>query len=145
MLEFYVIDHSIRRRNLPFKVLALHISALFEVLLASFFTLMSYSTSSWPFDIKFCGVYRLSDWYTLFSNPNYNYKETIRCTQEAVYPLNSMIFLFFLFSLINLLFIRTWIVRKVSDKKARDTIYLTLYVIPALAFCHAIFSGLICK
>lgn len=145
VLEFYVIDHSIRRRILPFKVLALHLSAFFEVSFASLFTLMSYSASSWPFDIKFCGVYRLSDWYTLFFNPNYNYKETLRCTQEAVYPLNSMVFLFFLFALLNLLIIRSWIVHKISDKNACDTIYLTLYIIPALAFCHAVFSGLICK
>ncbi|XP_074595530.1 JNK1/MAPK8-associated membrane protein [Brevipalpus obovatus] len=143
VIELYIIDYSIRRRNLPGEVLVLHLSALVEIVLASVFTLASFSTSFSSMKINFCGAHRLSDWYTLFFNPSINFKETIRCTQEAVYPLYSMIYLFYLTALVFLVIIRPWIVRYVPDKKAPNTIYLTLYAIPALAICHAMFSGLI--
>lgn len=34
-----------------------------------------------------CTPKALSDWYTLLHNPQPDYKETLHCTQEAVYPL----------------------------------------------------------
>lgn len=34
-----------------------------------------------------CSPKTLSDWYTLLHNPQPDYKETLHCTQEAVYPL----------------------------------------------------------
>lgn len=143
VMEWYIIDHSIRRRTLPFEVLIIHLSALFEISLAALLTLLAFSTPIGSFNLKSCGAYRISDWYTLFFNPSVNFKDTIRCAQEAVYPLYSMIFLFYFLCLVHLITIRPWVIRWVSDSKAPNTIYLTLYVIPALTISHALFSGLI--
>jgi hypothetical protein len=38
-----------------------------------------------------CRVQRMSDFYTFFHNPNPNYEEKLNCTQEAVYPLFTMV------------------------------------------------------
>ncbi|XP_053213109.1 JNK1/MAPK8-associated membrane protein-like [Panonychus citri] len=143
IMEWYIIDYSIRRRHLPFEVLIVHLSALVEISLAALLTLLSFSTPVGSLNLKCCGAYRIADWYTLFFNPSVNFKDTIRCAQEAVYPLYSMIFLFYFLCLAHLITIRPWVIRWVSDSRAPNTIYLTLYVIPALTVSHALFSGLI--
>lgn len=38
-------------------------------------------------DLHVCLPKALSDWYTLLHNPQPDYRETLHCTQEAVYPL----------------------------------------------------------
>lgn len=145
VIEWFINDYCIKRRNLPIEVLILHVSAFFEIVLSLFLTLISFSNSPLSLNINFCGAYKLSDWYTLFHNPSPNFNESIRCTQEAVYPLYSMIFLFHLLAFIFLIVLRPWVIRYVIDKKASNTICLTLYVIPALVVSHAMFSGLICN
>ncbi|RWS01264.1 JNK1/MAPK8-associated membrane protein-like protein [Dinothrombium tinctorium] len=145
VFEWYLIDYSLKRRNLPLEVLSVHLSALFEVVVSSLITVLVTSETKSIFEIKHCGVYRLSDWYTLFFNPSPDFKTTLRCTQESVYPLYSMIFLFYLLSLLLLITVRPFVILKISHKNATKTIYLTMYVIPALAVIHAIFCGLICK
>jgi len=37
--------------------------------------------------IRSCRTQWLSDWYTVLYNPTPDYRESLRCTQEAVYPL----------------------------------------------------------
>lgn len=37
--------------------------------------------------LSICTPKALSDWYTLLHNPQPDYRETLHCTQEAVYPL----------------------------------------------------------
>ena len=130
---------------MPIETIILHTSAFLEILLSSLLTLLSFSTSFFSLTINFCGAYKLSDWYTLFYNPSPNFGKSIRCTQEAVYPLYSMTFLFYLFAFIFLIILRPWVVRYINDPNASNTICLTLYVVPAMVICHAIFSGFICE
>jgi hypothetical protein len=92
---------------------------------------------SW-FIISSCRVTRLSDWYTVLYNPR-----TISCTQEAVYPLFSMIMLLYVIALLMLILIRPFVICRISDNKSPKTIYLTLYAIPALAFIHIVLCGVI--
>lgn len=123
----------------------MHLSATIEVALAALTLLISLSDTQGYLWIRSCNVQQLSDWYTVFWNPIPEYKETLRCSQEAVYPLYSMVFMFFGLALIFLLIIRPLMARKVSDKNAGKTIYLTMYALPALSLIHAILGGIICK
>lgn len=158
--EFYIIDYCIKRRTLTCDILLLHFIATIENLLALLITIVIMEPTG-SFNIRSCGAERLSDWYTLFFNPNPHYAQTLRCTQEAVFPLYSMIFLFYIISL-TLLVIRPLLLLFCSlllqfvtgsnhfkeimcNTNATNTIYLTLYAIPALSTIHAIFCGLICK
>lgn len=68
-------------------VLILHLSAFLEVVFAGLATLLIFSDSWIPIDIKSCPVERLSDWYTVFHNPAPNYEDKLHCSHEAVYPL----------------------------------------------------------
>lgn len=64
-----------------------YLSAILETCLAAVISLLVFDPAG-SLDLKFCGVKRLSDWYTLFCNPQKpDYISTVHCTQEAVYPL----------------------------------------------------------
>lgn len=145
LIEWYIIDCSIKRRTLTIDVLLMHLSATFEVTLAALALLLALSDTRGYLWIRSCNVQQLSDWYTVFLNPNPYYKETLRCSQEAVYPLYSMVFMFFGLALFFLLLIRPLMARKVSDTNAGKTVYLTMYAIPALSLIHATLGGIICK
>lgn len=94
-----------------------------------------------------CPVKRLSDWYTLLHNPSPNYKKTLHCSQEAVYPFYSIVFVYLVYNLVLLVFIRGLILPRLfssfNNEGTRKTIYLTLYAIPIIAVGHAIFAGLL--
>ncbi len=160
IIEWYFTDQCVKRRKLTFDVLALHSIVLFENLFSLLITLLLIEPFG-TFEVKSCSPKRLSDWYTLFFNPSPDYKNTIYCTQEAVYPLYTMIFIFYSLSLVSVVF-RALYLRIIaysfnlfsksaflqdlaSDSNTTKTIYLTLYAIPALSFIHAIFCGLICE
>jgi len=160
IIEWYLTDQCLKRRKLTYDVLALHWIVLFENLLSLLITLLLVEPFG-TFEVKTCSPKQLSDWYTLFFNPSPDYKNTIYCTQEAVYPLYTMIFIFYALSLLavvlrvvylriiaylfNLFSKSVFLQDLVNDTNTTKTIYLTLYAIPALSFIHAIFSGLICK
>lgn len=84
LFEWYIIDYSLKRRNLPLEVLTLHFSATIEVTSASLLALLFFSDPWGSFALKTCKVFRLSDWYTVFFNPTPDFKETLRCTQEVL-------------------------------------------------------------
>uniref|UniRef100_A0A1B6CWC5 Uncharacterized protein n=1 Tax=Clastoptera arizonana TaxID=38151 RepID=A0A1B6CWC5_9HEMI len=67
-------------------VLILHLSAFIEVGLAAIISIWLADPIG-KMEIRCCRIKQLSDWYTLFHNPNPNYENTIHCTQEAVFPL----------------------------------------------------------
>ena len=160
IIEWYLTEQCLKRRQLTVDVLVLHTVVLFEDILSLVITLLVVE----PFgslDVNTCSPQRLSDFYTLFFNPSPDYKKTIYCTHEAVYPLYSMIFIFYAISLLlvllrpiylrlisfllNLLTKSVFLQELLNNTNTTKTIYLTLYAIPALSFIHAIFSGLICK
>lgn len=140
LIQWYIVDYCVKRRNLPLEVLVLHLSAAAESLLAAFVVVVIMSDEDKLFTITSCRVVRMSDWYTVFWNPRH-----VSCTQEAVYPLFSMVFMFYAVSLTLLLLIRPVVVWWTKDKNSKKTIFLSLYVIPGLAFVHSVFCGVICK
>ena len=160
IIEWYLTEQCLKRRQLTVDVLILHLVVLFEDILSLVITLLVVEPLG-SFQINTCSPQRLSDFYTLFYNPSPDYKKTIYCTHEAVYPLYSMIFIFYAISLflvvLRPLYLRlisfllkfftksTFLKDLINNTNTTKTIYLTLYAIPALSFIHAIFSGLICK
>ncbi|XP_012275873.1 JNK1/MAPK8-associated membrane protein [Orussus abietinus] len=142
VLHWSCIDMVAMRRNITKEVIALHFSALFEIVAASLVTLQLTEPIG-TFGIRSCRVKRLSDWYTLLHNPSPNYEETLHCTQEAVYPLYSMVFVFYAFGIILMLLIRPIIAKKFLPKEGKFSIYAALYFFPILSLLHAVCGGLI--
>lgn len=142
VLHWFSIDMVSMRRNIPKEVIALHLSALLEVLLASLIVLQVTEPIG-EFTIKSCEIKALSDWYTLLHNPSPNYEATLHCTQEAVYPLYTMVFVFYALGIILMLLIRPVIVKKFMPKQGKISVYAALYFYPILALFHAVGGGLI--
>ncbi|PRP79998.1 JNK1/MAPK8-associated membrane protein-like [Planoprotostelium fungivorum] len=83
----------------------------------------------------------LSDWYTLAFSPHNNY-----CANEAVYPLWTMVMVFYGFCAFTPLVVRSSILlifRVDGIDKPWRTLYFPLYLYPALTVLQAIFGGLI--
>ncbi|XP_017793682.1 PREDICTED: JNK1/MAPK8-associated membrane protein [Habropoda laboriosa] len=142
VLHWFCIDMVAMRRNIPKEVIALHLSALFEVVAASLITLQLTDPIG-TFEIRSCRATKLSDWYTLLHNPSPNYEETLHCTQEAVYPLYTMVFVFYALGTAIMLLIRPMIAKTCLPMQGKFSIYAALYFYPILALLHAVGSGLI--
>ncbi|XP_033110865.1 JNK1/MAPK8-associated membrane protein-like [Anneissia japonica] len=138
ILHFFFIDHFSKEIN----VFALHVCALLECVAAGIFTLLSVETVG-DLRIKSCDVKRLSDWYTMFFNPVPDYKNKIHCTQEAVYPLYSMVFIFFGYQWVLMVLFRPILSVKFCKNQGRNSIYAALYFLPILVVIHAVCAGLI--
>ncbi|KOB52326.1 JNK1/MAPK8-associated membrane protein [Operophtera brumata] len=63
-----------------------HLCAFIEVVTGTLTAVLVLAPTG-RFDLYVCSPKDLSDWYTLLHNPQPDYKETLHCTQEAVYPL----------------------------------------------------------
>lgn len=121
----------------------------------------------WSLNINSCGVTNFSDFYTLFHNPSPGYEKTLICTQEAgkmltifndsvlmkiysfshpiaVYPLQTMVLIFYLFCVTFMMIFRPGLNARYM-KNGKIAIYYALYIFPILSVIHAVASGLICK
>ncbi|KAJ8924413.1 hypothetical protein NQ315_007209 [Exocentrus adspersus] len=119
ILHCFFIDMVSMRRSFSKDVIILHTTAFMEVLLSCILSLLL----SYPMgylSIRSCRVRTLSDWYTLLHNPTPNYENKIHCTQEAVYPLYTIVFKFYGLSLILMLLIRPWVCRKISSSSKQN-------------------------
>ncbi|KRZ68992.1 JNK1/MAPK8-associated membrane protein, partial [Trichinella papuae] len=92
-----------------------------------------------------CGVQKLQDWYPVFYNPVIDYTKTVHCTQEAVYPLYFLPFVYYLFSLLSLSIVHPIVVCvfKLKKEGASGAIYAALYFYPVLIILHSVLCGLI--
>lgn len=122
----------------------LYLSAITEVGLSAVLTVFL-SEPMFTFDIHSCGVSNLSDFYTFFFNPNLRYEKTLICTQERVWPLSTMVLIFYVFCVTFMLLLRPLINEKVKSKieKASLAVYYALYAFPLLALIHSLFGGLV--
>jgi len=156
IIQCYFIDRSIKRNQFNFLTFCLYCTVGWECIVASVLSILLFNPN-WDLNLKTCGVKSFFDWYTLFVNPSPD--EKFYCTHEAVYPLYSIVFVFYIISLCFILsrhvyvrficFILYLLARPNHSKKLypKDHIiqntYLILYSIPALLFIHAIFAGVI--
>nr|CAD7573491.1 unnamed protein product [Timema californicum] len=126
------------------EVFALHLSALVETAMAAVLTLLM--SEPWgKLEVRSCRTQKLSDWYTLLHNPNPDYADTLHCTQEAVYPLYTMVFIFYALSIVLMLLIRPWLAGHFLPVYGKMSIYAALYFFPTLALIQAVLGGLICE
>lgn len=122
----------------------LYLSAIVEVGLSAVLTVFL-SEPMFTFDIYSCGVSSLTDWYTYFFNPSPRYENTLVCTQERVYPLQTMVLIFYVFCVTFMLMLRPFVNERCKPKieKASLAVYYALYAFPLLALVHSLFGGLV--
>lgn len=138
-LHIFFIDYFSDGKS---KAITLHISATLECVVASIVMLLVLDPVGSP-KLRSCGVGKLSDWYTMLENPQPQYTTTLHCTQEAVYPLYTAVFIHYSIQLILMMLVRPGLSVKLSDNLGRSSIYAALYFIPILTVMHAVFAGLI--
>lgn len=142
VLHWMAIDLTAKRRYLTQAVLAVHICAAIEVVSAALITLLiNHPVGS--LELRACRVDRLSDWYTYFHNPNPNYERTLNCTQEAVFPLYTMIFIFYSLCGVIMVLLRPLLASKLLPRRGRSSIFAALYFLPVLALIQAVGGGLV--
>ncbi|XP_067004298.2 JNK1/MAPK8-associated membrane protein-like [Anabrus simplex] len=144
VLVFHLIciDFTAKRKDFKGSVLLIHICAALEIVTASSATILL-SEPIGTLKVHSCHVVKFSDWYTLLYNPTPNYEDILYCTQEAVFPLYTMVFMYLVLCLLLMLLIRPWIANIIFPKHGKMSIYAALYFIPILALIQALFGGLI--
>lgn len=118
---------------------------MLEVSLSALITVLL-SDPKFSFEIHSCGVNSLSDFYTYFFNPTPNYEKTLICTQERVYPLQTMVLIFYSSCVFMMLVFRPILNEKFCKNKverASLAVYYGLYAFPLLALIQAIAGGFI--
>ncbi|XP_072166581.1 JNK1/MAPK8-associated membrane protein-like [Diadema setosum] len=138
-LHIFFIDYFSDGKS---KVITLHISAALECCIASIITLLVLDPMGTP-QLRSCQVLQLSDWYTMLKNPQPQYSTTLHCTQEAVFPLYTAVFIYYSIHLLLMMIVRPALSVKLSDNLGRSSIYAALYFIPILTVAHAVLAGLI--
>jgi len=123
-------------------VMLLHMSAFIETVLAATLTILL-SDPMGAMSVRACHVQRFSDWYTMFFNPTPDYADTIYCTQEIVYPLYTMVLIFYSISLVLMMMFRPLLCYKVSSIQGSRSIYAALYFLPILIVIHSVLGGII--
>ncbi|XP_016053690.1 PREDICTED: JNK1/MAPK8-associated membrane protein isoform X3 [Miniopterus natalensis] len=97
--------------------------------------------------IRSCRVLMLSDWYTMLYNPSPDYITTVHCTHEAVYPLYTIVFIYYAFCLVFMMLLRPLLVKKIACGLGKSdrfkSIYAALYFFPVLTVLQAVGGGLL--
>lgn len=115
--------------------------AIFEVLLSALLTVLL-TEPRFTFEIHSCGVSSLSDFYTYFFNPSPNYEKTLICTQERVYPLQTMVLVFYASCVIFMLIFRPLVMSN-GPANEKTSLYYALYAFPLLFLIYSIGGGFI--
>jgi len=139
--HFYAINkfHSTSK-----KVWLLYISVLLEFCISFICMILSFEPM-YKLKLWNCGVDSLKDWYTIFYNPTPSYNTKLQCTQEAVYPLYTSVFVYLLYSFISMIIFRG-IIPTVIIKRSlfgRSSFYAGLYILPIAAAIHTCLAGLL--
>ncbi|KAI9579366.1 hypothetical protein GQX74_004838 [Glossina fuscipes] len=141
MMHCFFIDLDAKDRKFSRKQLILTSCALAETIIAALFSILLMEPMG-QFRLYACPVNKFSDWYTLFYNPTPNYEKLLHCTQEAVYPLQTIVLVFYFLCLINMCVIRP-LVSTACKIRGKAPIYAALHFLPLLTFLHALACGLI--
>lgn len=142
VLHWMAVDLTAQRHKLDKTVLTLHLCAAVEVATAAILTILATQPVG-QLSLTACRVNRLADWYTFFQNPTPNYEKTLNCTQEAVYPLYTMVFIFYALCGVLMLLMRPLLASKMLPRRGRSSVYAALYFLPILAVVQAVGGGLV--
>lgn len=140
-----------KRRNWPEfdpkKIAIIYIQPIVENLLALTLSILVFSPVG-TLKLHSCLVNNLFDWYSIFFDPYIDYSKKLNCSQEIVYPLYSIVVVYFLFSSIIMLAMRP-IISKVILKEEiykniqSKSIFAELHYLPILIIVHLVAGGLI--
>ncbi|XP_062905781.1 JNK1/MAPK8-associated membrane protein isoform X2 [Mobula hypostoma] len=123
-----------------------HVTALLECAVAAIVTLLVNDPIG-ELKIRSCRVKMLSDWYTMLYNPSPDYITTLHCTQEAVFPLYTIVFIYYAFCLVFMMLLRPLLVKKIACGLGKSdrfkSIYAALYFFPILTVLQAVGGGLL--
>lgn len=120
----------------------MHLSALVETVFAACLTVLA-CEPRWKFDIHSCPVLRLSDWYTMLHNPSPGYDKTLHCTQEAVYPLYTIVLMYYALCIVIMMLLRPMLASKFLPGRGKASVYAALYFLPMLVVLQAACGGLL--
>ena len=140
ILNSFFIDITNRKKHRLLVVL--HVSSFVESIAAAVCTVLV-SKPIGSFNVTSCPVVQLSDWYTMLKNPSPDYTTTLHCTQEAVYPLYTIVMIYYAFCLAWMLLIRLAISIHAVNNKGKRSIYAALYFLPILIVIQSVLAGLI--
>ncbi|GAB5572903.1 JNK1/MAPK8-associated membrane protein isoform X2 [Prionailurus iriomotensis] len=140
------LSHDRTLRDEGSSALFQHITALLECSMAAIITLLV-SDPVGVLYIRSCRVLMLSDWYTMLYNPSPDYVTTVHCTHEAVYPLYTIVFIYYAFCLVLMMLLRPLLVKKIACGLGKSdrfkSIYAALYFFPILTVLQAVGGGLL--
>lgn len=139
LLHCFFIDYTNAKKR---SLVVLHLSALAESAIAALLTLLLTDPYG-SLQIRSCSVNRLEDWYSMLYNPSPNYTTTFHCTQEIVYPLYTIVMVYYAFSLLFMMCLRPLVSIKFVDCMGTKSIYAALYFLPILIVVQAVFGGLL--
>jgi len=123
-------------RKLPQRAI-LFASATLETLISILASIVLFEPRG-TFKIYSCGVSNIADWYPIFLNPS-----SIHCSSEAVYPLFTLILMFYSFGVILTVAVRIVVCYRFCEQEGKRSIYFSLYLFPVLALIHVILGGAI--
>ncbi|XP_015252579.1 JNK1/MAPK8-associated membrane protein [Cyprinodon tularosa] len=123
-----------------------HVTALLECSVSAVVTLLLTEPMG-KLSIRSCRVQMLSDWYTMLYNPSPDYVSTLHCTQEAVYPLYTIVLIYYAFCLVMMMLLRPLLVKKIACGLGKTdrfrSIYAALYFFPIVTVLQAVGGGLL--
>ncbi|XP_028294349.1 JNK1/MAPK8-associated membrane protein isoform X2 [Gouania willdenowi] len=123
-----------------------HVTAMLECSVSALVTLLLTEPLG-KLSIRSCRVQMLSDWYTMLYNPSPDYVKTLHCTQEAVYPLYTLVLIYYAFCLVMMMLLRPLLVKKIACGLGKSdrfkSIYAALYFFPILTVLQAVGGGLL--
>ncbi|XP_078371233.1 JNK1/MAPK8-associated membrane protein-like [Oculina patagonica] len=141
IFHWFFIDFFAKRAERKC-IFVLCLSAFVESALAAIFSLLA-SKPRGSLSLTSCKSKEIADWYTIFFNPKPDYVNTLHCTQEAVYPLYTIVLMYYALSVGLLFLFRPIISHQFCGGQGRASTYAALYFLPCLAVLHALFGGLI--
>ncbi|PWA16611.1 hypothetical protein CCH79_00004443, partial [Gambusia affinis] len=125
-----------------------HVTAMLECSVSAVVTLLLTEPVG-KLSIRSCRVQMLSDWYTMLYNPSPDYVNTLHCTQEAVYPLYTIVLIYYAFCLVMMMLLRPLLVKKIACGLGKTdrfrSIYAALYFFPIVTVLQAVGGGLLCE
>jgi len=136
------VDFAAKRNKLTKEIILVHVSAFIETCVSAVVSILLFGPVG-AFSLHSCGVKRLSDWYPVLHNPTPNYEEKLYCTHEVVYPLFSIVYLFFGLNLLALVIVRPWLSSRLLPGRGRRAVYAALYFLPIYMLIHTMLGGLI--
>lgn len=131
---FIIIENTVQK--FVFRIV-LQVASGIECIVACVCAIATFYNYRWD-RITICPPMRLSDWYSTLNNP-----VGFACSNEAVYPLYSIVLVYYAYCLLFVFLFQTPIIRFLGRGKNSHVYHLFLWWLPALAAVYATCAGLL--